>query len=144
MMNDTRRDELERLYRASIYVIHDGELRIETRIDQPCAALATRLAAAGIGQAALVSACNPQGRELDPQVNVQRQGEFEAALDADGRRFLPALGRAPDGSWEEPGVLVLDIAEDEARRWAARWEQVAFVQYDARGCGRLHFVEDRA
>jgi hypothetical protein len=143
-MNDARRDELERLYRESVYVIHDGDLRIETLIDQPCARLATWLAAAGAGCAALISACNPQSRELDPQTNLQRQADFEAALHADGLDFLPALGRSPDGHWQEPCVLVLDLSLASARAWAARWEQVAYVQYDARGCGSLQFVEDRA
>jgi hypothetical protein len=141
-MNDPRRDELEDLYRASIYVIHDGDTRIETRIDRPCALLAARLAAAGTGRAALLSACNPQGRELDPETNVQRQGELEAALVEHALAFLPALGRSPDGSWEEPSVLLLDVSEATARDWAARWDQVAFVYYDAEGRGRLHFVED--
>lgn len=144
-MNDAdgaaRRDALERAYRASVYVIHDGEQRIETCIDRPHRGLAALLERQGVDCAALLSACNPHSRSLPPEQNLARQQALEDALRAAGLRFLPALGRSPDGSWQEPSVLVLGLDTAAACRWAARWEQHAIVHYDAGGRGALCFVD---
>ena len=137
----TRDERLAAEYRQSLYVIHSGTTRIETRIDQPCAELAAVLRRCSVDGAVLVSACNPDSQPLPPECNLLRQRALEDELNEQDFAFLPALGRADDGGWQEPGVLVLGISAVEAHAVAARWGQRAFVVYDASGCGRLRFVD---
>lgn len=137
----THEQRLDARYRASLYVIHSGATRIETRIDRPCAELAQLLRRCSVGTAVLVSACNPDSQPLPPECNLLRQRALEDELNEQDFAFLPALGRSDDGDWQEPSVLVLGISEAEAQAVAARWGQRAFVIYDACGCGRLRYVD---
>lgn len=137
----TRDQQLEAAYRDSVYVIHSGTLRIESRIDRECVALAALMRRCGVGTAALISACNPDSQPLPPERNLLRQRAFEDALNEHNYAFLPALGRSADGAWQEPSVLVLGISEEEACGFARQWGQRALVLYDARGCARLRFVD---
>jgi hypothetical protein len=131
---------LDAQYRRSLYLVHDGEVRIETRIDLASPPLAALLARHGVAQAALLSACNPDGQRLPAEHNLARQGAFETELRQAGLRFLPALGRSPEGDWQEPAVLLLDADEQRARDWAVRRGQLAWVQYDRYGRGTLRYV----
>jgi 2-alkyl-3-oxoalkanoate reductase len=136
----TERDiELEAAYRASVYVVRDGGAAIETRIDQPSPALAAALARHGVDRAALITACNPDSRPLSDTENRARQRALKAELAGAEMEFLPAIGRAADGSWKEPSLLVLGIDRAAALACARRWGQRAIVTYDADGCGRLRY-----
>jgi 2-alkyl-3-oxoalkanoate reductase len=134
----TQRDiELEAAYRASVYVIRDGSLGIETRIDEPNRQLAATLERHGVERAALITACNPDSRRLSDIENQTRQRQLKAELAAAEMEYLPAIGRAADGSWKEPSLLVLGIDRAAAMACARRWGQRAIVIYDGSGCGRL-------
>ncbi len=136
-----RDQRLEAEYRASLYVIHSGSARIETRIEQACPMLAALLARCGVDGAALVSACNPDSQPLPSECNLLRQRALEDELNEQNYALLPAIGRSEDGTWQEPSVLVLGISVAEAQACAARWGQRAWVHYDADGCGRLVLVD---
>jgi hypothetical protein len=73
----------------------------------------------------LVTAWNPQGRERDRRVNRAANHALRAALDAEHLEWCPALGRAPDGSWAEPGFAVGGLADDAAAALGRRWDQIA-------------------
>lgn len=134
-------DALEAAYRASLYVVHSGNIRIETRIDHACAALAAAMQRCSVQCAALVSACNPDSEPLPAERNLQRQRALEDELNDHDYAFLPAIGQSRDGHWQEPSVLILGISEDDACALGRRWGQRAIVVYDRTGRGRLRFVD---
>ena len=135
-------DRLDAVYRASLYVIHSGSTRMETRIDEPCAALTAVMRGCAARTAALMTACNPDSQPLPAERNLPRQRAFEDQLNERDFAFLPAIGQSPDGRWQEPGVLVLGIGDEEACAFARQWGQRAFVLYDETGTGRLRFVDE--
>jgi hypothetical protein len=50
---------------------------------------------------------------------------LRARLEAAGRTWRPALGRARDGSWAEPGFAVGGLDEEAAATLGAAWNQLA-------------------
>ena len=111
-----------------------------TRIEQPCAALAKRLAELGCSSAQLLTPCNPRGLAAGAAGNQQAMQRLAERLRAAQARWLPSLAMDRDGGWREPGVLLL--AEPvQAGRWAEEFEQAAWVEYDAAGCGQLRWTQ---
>jgi hypothetical protein len=73
----------------------------------------------------LVTAWNPGGRMRATPVNRAANRRLQASLGAEGRAWCPALGRARDGSWAEPGFAVGGLTEAEAAALGAEWGQLA-------------------
>jgi hypothetical protein len=74
----------------------------------------------------VITACDPNGVELDPEENGERTARFESELSAAGMVHFPATGYdpRPEGTHREPGFgIVCD--EREAMRLGRKWEQVA-------------------
>lgn len=135
---------LRQAYCAAEYVVFDAGQPILTRIGETSAALARLLDREGAVRAALISACNPLSERLSDAENGRRTQALRHGLEASGRRWLEAEGRSADGRWSEPGVLMLDPADGEALALCQRWQQHAWVDFDAQGRGALQFTADRA
>lgn len=131
-------------YGAAEYLVFDAGRPIVTRIGEPNVALARLLDRQGAGRAALLTACNPLSEKLSDAENGRRMRALCGGLDAAGRRWLEAEGRAADGRWAEPGVLLLDPAAGEALALCQQWQQHAWVAYDAQGRGALQFTAELA
>ena len=79
----------------------------------------------------LLSACNPRGRLLQASENAERTRMLQRQLTADGLPFLPAVARSPDGSWTEPGFVILDTEVADAMALADSYEQSAIYELTA-------------
>ena len=124
------RNGLEAVYRRTDYVVHlaGGELVLHIGVADPAADERLRGEAGCVRRWALVTPCNPRSRPLTVSENSRRHDEFRAELDALRVRSAPAVGRDPDGQWDdERGFLLLDPAEGLAVFLALEWEQNAIV-----------------
>jgi hypothetical protein len=93
----------------------------------------SRLAALGLpGPFAVVTACNPLGRILDPTANQGLTRLLSARIRELFPGARPATGRAPDRSHAEEG-WALPISRAEAERLAAEFLQNALYWYDGAG-----------
>jgi hypothetical protein len=110
-------------------------------------------------QAAIVSACDPEGGWVDPalaclergqdavvitawnpgferpsqQVNRERNEELKSTLLASGHQVWPADGSDPDGSMSEEGFLVWGMDVEHARLIGRAFGQFAIYAYDREG-----------
>ena len=73
----------------------------------------------------LVTGWNPGGEEADPNANRVANRRLRAAIEARGWAWRPALGRARDGSWAEPGFAVGGLDETSAAALGREWGQLA-------------------
>ena len=109
--------ETLRAYRATDYDVLAAP-PFTLRVDEPSEALARLLAAHSVRECAFITAYNPLGKEPDEKLgeepNASRQAALETELRARGVTYLPAEGRAPDGSWCEPSFLALGLTRSEA------------------------------
>lgn len=78
----------------------------------------------GAFPATLISAWNPWSQPLAQTENDRRHIELQRQIEASGCRWWPARGRAVDGSWVEPGFLVL-AHQALVDTWARVWQQHA-------------------
>lgn len=131
---------LEAQYRAALYRVFDGARIVTTRIDRREPRIAALLARHGACSGVLMTAWNPQSRPTPAAANAARQAEFEAWLNRAGIGWVPAEGRSVSGDWVEPGVLAFDLDAATAARLALRFDQTAWVAYDATGTGRLVYA----
>lgn len=67
----------------------------------------------GVDHIHVVTAWNPRSELLPRPENQQRNRSLEADLAAAGTRYVPAVGRAPDGSWSEDSLATLDADDVE-------------------------------
>lgn len=74
--------------------------------------------------AALISACNPYSEILPDIENSERHRQLQQSIVNHGCRWWPARGRSADGSWVEPGFLVL-APLDRIDAWARAFAQHA-------------------
>ncbi|MFA9430689.1 DUF3293 domain-containing protein [Egicoccus sp. AB-alg2] len=84
---------------------------------------------AGVGHVHVVTACNPRSEVLPAERNRMRNQALAAELAAAGLRSVPAVGRSPDGTWQEPSFavldadtpLLLDVADRHGQHAVYRW-----------------------
>ena len=74
---------------------------------------------------AYLTAWNPHGERASEADNAAAQASLVAALS--GRTFFRGRGQAPDGSWSEDSLLVLDISRADAEALGRRFRQKAIV-----------------
>jgi hypothetical protein len=92
---------------------------------------------------AVVTACNPRGRQLDDGANSLRCQALEEELAKRGIARTRADGVSADGSHREQGwALVLPFAD--ACRLAARYQQSAIFWFDAERFWIVPVLEDSA
>jgi hypothetical protein len=79
----------------------------------------------------LVTGWNPQGRTAGRAANRAANRALRVALDERGLAWQPAVGRARDGSWAEPGFVVGGLDAAAAAQLGADWDQLAVYLVDA-------------
>lgn len=74
----------------------------------------------------VITACDPEGDELDPQQNQERTARFEAELSLADMAHFPVTGYdpRPEGTHREPGFGIVCEGR-EAMHLGRKWEQVA-------------------
>lgn len=80
----------------------------------------------------VVTAANPRSRRLDDATNAARNRALRDDAVAAGIAVLRADGRAPDGSWREPGLALIDTAAATALDLARRYDQHAIFELTPR------------
>lgn len=117
----------------AVYRVHDGPTCIELRIGETSAAMAALLTRHGARHAGLVTGENPFGQVQSDQANAAANAALATAIDALGLPRLPADGGSEDGSWHEPGFLVIGGEGEPVAALALRFRQAAWVRIAADG-----------
>lgn len=127
----SERERLDALYRRTRYVVRlaAGELELRVGRLDPAADERLRREAGCLGAWALVTPCNPRSQPLSPAENARRYAAFrDELIGHHGVRFVPAVGRDPDGGWDdEEGFLLVDPPAGLPVRLAREWAQNAVV-----------------
>ena len=96
--------------------------------------LAFTLSAEGTGDVlfsgrafAIVTAHNPRSEKLSDEENERRHEKLEKVLCERNAVFGLSVGESPDGAWREEGVIVYDVALEEALELGRRFEQHAVL-----------------
>ena len=109
----------------------EPEIEIDLR-RIPLADALAKLEAAGFGQPfAVVTASDPQGRNLSPEENERRKCDLDRRLSGDGYKFAHVDACSPDGAHCECSVAVL-MPQGKAIELARELEQVAIFWFDGR------------
>ena len=117
--------ELISAYRAAEYRVEDGFVLL---IDQPSQALDAWQAAKNVRCSALITACNPAGRQAERRWNQAATADLEAWLEQQNLPFTPAAGLDPQTHWPaEPGFLIAGLNLEPARELGRRFNQNAIV-----------------
>jgi hypothetical protein len=91
-----------------------------------------QLKAAGFGEPfAIITAFDPQGRDLSDAENQQRKRELDRRISATGYLFMQVDCCSPDGSHCECSVAVT-MPRGEALEIAREMEQVAIFWFDGK------------
>ncbi|MBW8311731.1 MAG: DUF3293 domain-containing protein [Rhizobium sp.] len=117
----------------AVYGVYDGDSKIELRIGQANPAMAELLARHGVAHAGLVTGENPFGRKQSDEANATANAALAVAIDVLGLARLPSDGGSEDGSWNEPGFLVLGGDGDPVDMLARAYRQAAWVRIDEQG-----------
>lgn len=131
------REALLAAYRATRYVVLDGDREIAARIDARDAGIDALLARTGAESGTFITAWNPRSEAKTRAENDQANREMAAALAAAGRRWLPHVGRGEGSGWAEQGFFVLDLPEPAAIELAERFGQNAVMQVERGQPARL-------
>lgn len=116
------------VYRATHFVCGAGPDAFVLRIGVSSRALADLCAAAGVSQAAYVTAFNPGSETQSADVNEPAHARLSAELATTWHRVVEGAGEDPDGRWPaEPSYLVLGIDLEAARELGRRYGQNAVV-----------------
>ncbi len=119
---------LERAYMATAFVADAPGVRIEIRIGRCHPELDALLAGHGVHAWAFVTAWNPASRLLPDAENAARQRQLRDDLAALCLTSFPGRGVPDRGDWPpEASLLVLGLAEDDARRLGRKHGQNAVV-----------------
>lgn len=78
---------------------------------------------------AIITADNPDGRVVDPDVNRRSGERLRRELVGRGLGYREVIGRSPDASHQEHSVAVA-MPLDEARSLGAEFRQVAIFWYE--------------
>jgi hypothetical protein len=121
-------EALKRAYEASIYSarVDEGDVRI--KIGAVSAELERALERNGVKTWAYVTAWNPQGKTLPPDLNEQRQEQLRTALARGGFEYAEGESEPADpNEMPECSVLVFGISEKDAVGLAREFDQLAIV-----------------
>jgi hypothetical protein len=124
-------DEAKRAgFRATLYRFESPEGNLLLRVDVPNAALSELLRARRAGSAAVLTAFNPQANRRARSANLHAQEVLRRNLETGGFTLLPGRNEDPAGEWVEESFLVPGISLTDARSFAARHDQLAFLWMD--------------
>jgi hypothetical protein len=130
---------LRPLYEATRYLVHAAGGTVDVRIGCPSPALDALLRSENARSGVFLTAANPRSEKRGAAANEAANRSLAAALRQAGYRMLPHEGIAIDGAWRELGFFVLDLAPDQALRWAEDWGQHAIVATMLGGAPSLLF-----
>jgi len=92
---------------------------------------------------AVVTACNPNARQLGDIANEQRHRRLIDAVDQLGLEAHPAVNRDPDGHWpDEKGLLIVALKPHDLDKLAAQFGQAAVVTGSAKRPALLRLYGD--
>lgn len=135
---------LEAAFRATTYRIETETGWFEVRIGQHHPAFDAFLVSRGANRWSIVTACNPGGQRCPAVTNTQARLRLLARAEALGFSHCLASNRADDGQWPvEHGVLLIGTTEDESRRLACEFGQLACVIGDPGSVARLLWVGEQ-
>jgi len=107
-------------------------------IDCFSAPLASLHARHGVACSSFLTACNPYSQLADMALNVRRQQQLSADLQARGCVYYSGEGAHPSGSWPaEPSFLVLGLDRRKACALGQKYEQNAVLCCDAQAIPHL-------
>lgn len=109
---------------ARYRVLLDGGW-VPLAIDAPLPAVLDRHVAGA--PCALLTAFNPGSVPVDASRNRLADAALRSAIDTGGWRRLPSLADAVDGSWPEPGWLIVGIDMHDADALARRFGQAGLL-----------------
>jgi|AAFX01.2.fsa_nt_gi hypothetical protein len=124
-------EALRAAFRATCYQFDTPQGRLQLRIDEPDPALQALLRNHAAGSAAVLTAFNPQANRRDQSANLQAQQILRRDLAAQGFTLYPGRNDDPAGEWVEESFLVVGISRRDARSFASRHDQLAFLWTDA-------------
>jgi Protein of unknown function (DUF3293) len=114
-------DQLWDVYAGAIIECEiDGELRCLRGPDAPVLPAPAPIF--------VLTAYNPGGKDREAARNEESERDLERDLGADGVPSWPAVGRARDGSWSEPGVAIVGVDRARACAYGARYGQLAVYE----------------
>lgn len=120
--------ELDAAYRATAYVVEQGESRISIRIDQCSPEIDRLLLAGNCRDWAFISASNPGSLPLSLPENRKRHTELISAIEALGFGWCEGHGVPDRPGWPpEISLFIMGIQPEEAVKLAARFGQNAIV-----------------
>jgi hypothetical protein len=77
---------------------------------------------------AIVTACNPQSRQLLPEDNAKLRAQLTAIVASLGLRAIGSSNHDPSGAWpDEPGLLLCDPRPGRAEKLGRHFRQNAIV-----------------
>jgi len=116
-------DELLAAYRSTDIRIRVGSEWLPwTRMVEHCTGTSQEVALH------VITAFNPFSERRSLEENQAANRELERILVQGGRIHRPAVNRAPDGDWEEPGFAVEGLTREEARELGRRFGQHAVFE----------------
>ncbi len=92
---------------------------------------------------AIISACNPMSVRVTDAENEARTHELASILQRACIPRGPASGRAPDGTWMEPGRVVFGLGRADVLAYARRFSQRAVVWGSDSSIGILDCLTER-
>lgn len=128
-MDEARRDELDRFYRSTRYLVRtDGGSDITFSIDVNSSEVDDLAASAGADSWAFMTAWNPGSNPLPADENSRRQEDLMQILNDRGLKFLPGSTEDPEEKWDsEESLLVFGIDRGDAVELARSFGQNAIV-----------------
>jgi len=133
---------LDAAFRATTYRVAPDDAVFDLRIGLAHPAFDAFLRRQNVSCWAVLTACNPGASRDDEDANAQRHQCLHERLLEFGWLFAPASNIAADGVWPaEPGFLLLQVGEQEVRKLAAEFSQLAFVCGKIGGVARLGYVD---
>lgn len=117
----------EDAFRATTYRVLAADRSFNLRIGRKAVDFDAFLAALGMADWAIVTACNPGGRRSDGE-NERRHAALRTRVEALGLPTWPTIAIADAGDWpDEPGLLIVGASSAIARNLADAFGQLACV-----------------
>lgn len=114
-------------YAEAVFDVEAPDGLVTLRVGRPAIELPASLLHRRL---AVVTAYNPGDARPAEDVNRHANEQLRAAIDAEGWRWYPSVGRSVSGDHAEPSCAVLDITEEQARDLGARFGQACVFFWD--------------
>lgn len=134
-------ERLRAAYEAAVYRVDEGPRgRFMIRVGERSADVDALLAEAGADSWAFITAANPRSVRLTAGENAARAAALANVVAE--RRLVHFAGTGGGAEWPaEPSLLVLGIAEADAKALASAFDQHAILFGQRGGAARLVWVE---